>query len=75
MRQISKVFENLNAEIVKEELLMPELIKLQKSLRSDSMNNLKKILVFIMENKDIANSAINELTQLLARLFGHLPKP
>jgi len=75
VRQISKVFENLNAEIVKEELLMPELIKLQKSLRSDSMNNLKKILVFIMENKDIANSAINELTQLLARLFGHLPKP
>jgi len=75
VRQISKVFENLNAEIVKEELLMPELIKLQKSLRSDSMNNLKKILVFIMENKDIAHSAINQLTQLLARLFGHLPKP
>jgi len=75
VRQISKVFENLNAEIVKEELLMPELIKLQKSLRSDSMNNLKKILVFIMENKDIAHSAINQLTQLLAHLFGHLPKP
>jgi hypothetical protein len=38
---------------------MPELIKLQKSLRSDSLQNLKKILIFIMENKDIAHSAIS----------------
>lgn len=62
------------------EWITADIIKLQRSIKPESITMLKKIFIFLMEHKDSIcafvdmNFTIKQFTQLIVKLFGIVPK-